>query len=625
MRAELDAEVREHDAAVERAGLEIWIGAEPTFTDPRSEAPWWLGEAEGGDKEARARALLLALAPHLGGAARLLRVRGRQYAGEDHPRFCLGALFPRHGGRERAPEVDGLDGGPVDPPEPGPSEAWLTVTPDPGVVEVNTAPGHDLRTFQRWAEGVYAAADAVGLSPVRYRYNGEVTDSGGGGQLTLGGPTPERSPFFLRPQLLPRLVRYLNHHPALSYAFAPDCVGGASQGPRPDEGARERFEELPLALEWLARREGRVTPDELWAALAPLLVDGAGNSHRAELNLEKLWNPWLPGRGRMGVVELRALRMPPTPERLVALAALFRAVAARLASAPFEEPLLDWGGRLHEAFGLPWTLRRDLERVLEDLAAHGLGLGPALAGELLRPPEPLALVTLQGRALEISPALSFWPLVGDVASQELRGARYVDSSTARLQLLLGGGGGGGADVLSASGWRVPMRELGSGRGWLGSVTYRAFVPRPGLHPGISPSDPLVLCWAHGGQAVRIALHGWNPSGGPYPGLPRDAVEARSRRRSRVVVVPWARPTDVRTPRLPVRRLDVRQPTAPALRPPPDEGLDHHPAGARHGAEPDAVHRGAELDADHRGAEPDPIPRGADPAALHRLPAIARDL
>ena len=30
-----------------------------------------------------------------------------------------------------------------------------------------------------------------------------------------------------------------------------------------------------------------------------LLVDGAGNSHRAELNVEKLWNPLLAGRGRL--------------------------------------------------------------------------------------------------------------------------------------------------------------------------------------------------------------------------------------------------------------------------------------------------------------------------------------
>jgi hypothetical protein len=63
------AEIRDHDAAVTRRDLEIWIGAEPTFTEPRSTEPWWLGAAEGGDEEDRARALLLALAPRLAGRA----------------------------------------------------------------------------------------------------------------------------------------------------------------------------------------------------------------------------------------------------------------------------------------------------------------------------------------------------------------------------------------------------------------------------------------------------------------------------------------------------------------------------------------------------------------------------
>jgi hypothetical protein len=89
------AEVAAHDAAVARRDLELWIGAEPTFTDRRSQEPWWLGQAEGGDKEDRARALLLALAPRLPGPVRLLRARGRHYPGEAAPRFCLGALHRR--------------------------------------------------------------------------------------------------------------------------------------------------------------------------------------------------------------------------------------------------------------------------------------------------------------------------------------------------------------------------------------------------------------------------------------------------------------------------------------------------------------------------------------------------
>ena len=44
-----DQAIREHDEAVRRRGLRIWVGAEPTFTEPRSEAPEWLTEARGSE------------------------------------------------------------------------------------------------------------------------------------------------------------------------------------------------------------------------------------------------------------------------------------------------------------------------------------------------------------------------------------------------------------------------------------------------------------------------------------------------------------------------------------------------------------------------------------------------
>ncbi|MGC4000446.1 MAG: transglutaminase family protein [Anaeromyxobacter sp.] len=565
-------ELRAHDAEVARRGLPIWIGAEPTFTDRSSLDPPWLFLAAGGDKEARARRLLEALAPRLPGPVRLRRVRGRRYPGEEAPRFCLGVRFPRQGPPSHAPpEAVQLDEEGT-APEPG-GDAWLTVTPDPGVVEVNTDPLPDLCAFAARIEALYAAAAEAGLSPVRWRYNGDRTDSGGGGQLTLGGPAPERSPFFARPQLLPRLVRYLNRHPALSYAFAPECVGSAGQGPRPDEGARERFEELPVALEALASHGERVSPEELFAALGPLLVDGAGNPHRAELNVEKLWNP-AHDRGQLGVVELRALRMPPTPARLAAVAWLFRAVAARLASAPYEEPLLDWGAQLHERHGLPWFLRRDLEAVLEDLAVHGLGAGPALQAELLRPPEPVATVALPGGGtLELTPALAFWPLLGDVASQEGRGARLVDASSARVQLLLTPPEGGVPGRLAAGGWRVPLHPVpGGGARRLGSVLYRSFTPRPGLHPGLGPDDPLVLDWERGPDRLRVALHGWAPGGGAYDGLPGDEAEAARRRAARVVVSPGL-PLEPRQGRASGWVLDLRRPATALLQP----SASPHPA------------------------------------------------
>ncbi len=537
---ELLAECRAQDEALRGAGLEIWLGAEPTFTDRSSQDPHWLWMAEGGDKEERAAALLGNLLARIAASHAIGRLPGRQYPGEPRPRFCLGATYLPRG---------------------GPGERRLTVAPDPGVVEVNLAPAPDLVTFAEHVGAVYAAAAAVGLSPERFRWNGHAGDSGGGGQITLGGPSPERSPFFLRPRLLPSLVRYLNHHPSLSYAFAPECVGSAGQGPRPDEGVRERFDELGVALDRLSGRDP-AGPEELWESLAPLLVDASGNTHRAELNVEKLWNPHLPGRGRMGVVELRALRMPRAPERLLALGALFRAVATRLARAPFEEPLLDWGPELHDRASLPHALSSDLAEVVRDLAEHGVAPGRRLLSWLAPEAPEVARVELAGATLTVRRAPDFWPLLGDVASQEGSTARLVDASSERLELLVSSPGTP-PGRLAAQGVEVPLEAAG-GPEHVGAVRYRAFAPRPGLHPGLGPHDPLVLEWERRGEAVRVELHGWKPGGGAYDGLPADDAEAERRRRERVLVRPGRFRTPLRAPSarltLDLRRLPAALPT-----------------------------------------------------------------
>jgi uncharacterized protein (DUF2126 family) len=489
-------------------------------------------------------------------------VEGRRFEGEKQARFCLGALYRPRGADGPPPALDdaGLEGPALPPPAPGPGERWLTVTPDPGVVEVNLPPAPDLATFAAHAEAAYAAAGEAGLSPERFRWNGHAGDSGGGGQVTLGGPAPEESPFFVHPHLLPSLIRYLNHHPSLSYLFAPECVGSAGQGPRPDEGARELFDELGVALDRLLLR-GSTTPEELWASLAPLLVDGSGNTHRAELNVEKLWNPGGGGRGCMGVVELRALRMPAAPAQLIAVGALFRALAARLARHPFEEPLLDWGPELHDRASLPHHLEQDLREVLGDLDRQGFGLGHRLQEALPRAAPEVARVELAGATLLVRRAPEFWPLVGDVASQERSTARTVDSSSERVELLVRSPGTHPGRI-AAQGVEVPLEPAG-GAAHVGAVRYRAFAPRPGLHPGLGPHDPLVLEWERRGEAVRVELHGWKPGGGGYPGIPADAEEAARRRRERVAI----RPVRFRNPRrAPSGRLTVDLRRLPAALP-----------------------------------------------------------
>jgi len=128
--------------------------------------------------------------------------------------------------------------------------------------------------------------------------------------------------------------------------------------------------------------------------------------------------------------------------------------------------------------------------------------------------------------------VEFWPLVGDVASQERASARVVDASSRRLELVVSHPRDGHPGRVSAAGWTVPLRAAGDRR-HAGAVRWRAWVPHPGLHPGLPALDPLVIHWEKDGQHAGLELHGWIPDGGSYAGLPADAAEAARRRAERV--------------------------------------------------------------------------------------------
>ncbi len=436
-------------------------------------------------------------------------------------------------------------------PPPVNADVWLTtITPDPAVIEVNMAPYSNVAGLLATLRELYAAASELGLAPYRLHYNGAVADSGGGGQITLGGRTPESSPFLRVPELLPRLLRYTNHHPALSYLFAHDFVGGSGQAVRSDELGRDALRELALALDALERRPAP-DPKALWEALSEHLTDSCGNTHRAELNIEKLWNRHLPNRGMQGLVEFRALRMQHTPERTAALAALLRATVAMLATRGFNAPLRDWGDELHERFALPYYLERDLQAVLADLAGAGLGLADTLVAVLEHDDyRDWARVRLSECELTIRRALEFWPLVGDASQQDGGTSRLIDASTTRLELCLRPIAGETADFaewqLATENLRLPLRIERDRRGdaKVFALRLRSFVPWRGLHPALPAHGPVRLRLYHlnRGEALNITLHEWRPDNEAYPGPPIDLADARERRLARCVVesVPTAK-------------------------------------------------------------------------------------
>ena len=118
-KASFDAAIIAHDQAVADCGIEIWIGAEPTFTNRSSQTAEWLSDALGETKLFYACGIVQRLRDAHPGAL-ILRTLGRQYADEDCPRWSLG-LYSR---RDELGLAEGLPNDPLTQPGPCRSETF---------------------------------------------------------------------------------------------------------------------------------------------------------------------------------------------------------------------------------------------------------------------------------------------------------------------------------------------------------------------------------------------------------------------------------------------------------------------------------------------------------------------
>ncbi len=417
-------------------------------------------------------------------------------------------------------------------PPPDSRLKHLGVTPDPGVIEVNLPPAADWKELSYLVETLYEQARLTRLGTEKFMLDGRHTGTGGGNHVTLGGPTPSDSPLLRRPALLRGLITYWQHHPSLSYLFAGLFVGPTSQAPRVDEARHEGLYELEIAFQQLDGLQG-IQPWAVDRALRHLLIDVTGNTHRAEFCIDKMFSPE-GASGRLGLLEMRSLEMPPHARMSLLQQLLLRAIVARLWNSPYRQPLVRWGTRLHDQFMLPYFLWYDLKDVLADLHNHGYTFQPEWFAPNFEFRLPVyGRVQIDHIELELRMAVEPWHVLGEEAVSGGT-ARYVDSSVERLQVKVAGMTDT-RHVLACGRRRVPLTSTGVAGEYVAGIRYRAWQPPSALHPMIPIHTPLVLdlvdIWNER-SVGGCTYHVFHPGGRNPTDFPVNSYEAEGRRQAR---------------------------------------------------------------------------------------------
>ncbi len=420
----------------------------------------------------------------------------------------------------------------------------FSVTPDPGVIEVNIMPTSSFAEQAEVLNTLYEQARLARLSTESFDVDGTHGGTGGGNHITLGGVTPARSPMLRRPDLLVSMLTYWQRHPALSYLFAGRFVGPTSQAPRADEGREGALYELEIAFAEVARLTAEQapgpTPYEIQSApwhidraLRHLLTDLTGNTHRAEFCIDKLYSPDS-ARGRLGLLELRGFEMPPHFQMAMVQSLLVRGLVAMFWDKPLRAPLIRHGANLHGRYLLPHFLMNDIAEVAADLRAAGVDFDTAWLDPFTEFRFPRIGTAMIGEAeLELRGAIEPWLTLGEQTTGQGT-ARYVDSSVERLQVRLVGADRG-RYVLTCNGMPVPLLATDKSDVQVAGVRYRAWQPPNSLHPSITVDAPLVFDLvdvATGISRGGCTYHVVHPGGRAYDDAPVNAVAAQSRRNRR---------------------------------------------------------------------------------------------